>query len=777
MRLGSAARACHPNPVVAPSDSSSRLAGQSPFPGGASAEELVALQGLIDVITYHDERTLYSVLRVVPEKGYEGPADGELFGPTRVTAVGKASEPTEGTRVRLWGRWGRHATHGTQFEFERMEVLLPTDRKGLVRYLSSKAFEGIGEVTAGRIVDALGTDTLTRISEDPEALVGIKGLKPHIADNLRRTLAQQMEMHQALAYLLGLGLGPLQARKVLERFGAETEATIKADPYRLADVTGIGFATADRMAQAGGIEPLDPRRLQAGILYSLEESADQGHSCRPVASLFEETRERLSLPPRQELESTLTALLAAKRVQVEHAILGLEAPTDEGAHVYLPWLYHSERQLAESLDRKLRETVSPLATPEKLQVAEKASRLELDPAQREAVLTLLAAPLGLLTGGPGVGKTTIVRLLVALAETAGARIELASPTGRAAKRLSEATGKPAKTVHRLLGFAPGGAGFTRNASDPLEADLVIIDEISMLDVGLAYHLMQAVDRGTRVLLVGDPDQLPSVTAGNVLADLLRSQLVPTARLTRIFRQSAQSLIVQNAHRLLAGQSLEFPEKGDLHRDFYFFSSPDAAPTADLLIDIVTRRLPQTFDVNWQEDVQVIAPMYKGECGVDRLNERLREAQNVAGREVEMGTRKWRTGDRVIHTRNDYEREVFNGDMGRIVTITAEGVITVRFPDQDVVYSGSQLSDLHPAFAITVHRSQGGEFPVVVIPLVTQHWMMLRRNLLYTAITRAKRLLVLVGSPQALEMALTNIEDQDRTSLLAERLHALNAQRA
>ena len=731
--------------------------------------DLVVFQGTVDLITYHDERSLYTVLKLLPEKGYDAPVGAELFGPTRITAVGKTSDPAEGTRLRMWGTWGKHANHGSQFEFERVEVLLPTDRKGLIRYLASKAFQGIGEVTAGRIVDALGNDALARIAEDPNALDGIKGLRPEVAEGLREGLAQQMEMHRAVAYLLGLGLGPLQARKVIERFKAETEAIIRKDPYRLSDVGGIGFATADRMARASGIDELDPRRLQAGLLFTLQESADQGHTCLPLESLYEGTRDRLRLAPAQDLETTLLELSQTDRIRVETQILGLEKATDPGAYAYLPWLFHSERKLAQNLWKKLGEGAKPLATPEQLSKSEAASKLELDPGQREAILTLLAAPLALLTGGPGVGKTTIVRLLVSLAQQAGASVELASPTGRAAKRLSEATGKSASTVHRLLGFAPGSSGFTRNETDPLEADVVIIDEISMLDVVLAHHLLKAIGPKTRLILVGDPDQLPSVTAGNVLADLLGCGLVPTARLTTIFRQSAQSLIVQNAHRILAGQGLQFPDKGDLECDFYFFPSNDAIKSRDLLVDVVTRRLEKTFGVDWTEDVQVIAPMYKGECGVDELNDRLREAQGIGGREVEMGKRRWRTGDRVIHTRNDYEREVFNGDMGRIVQISTDGVITVRYPEQDVIYTGSQLSDLQPAFAITVHRSQGGEFPVVVIPLATQHWMMLRRNLLYTAITRAKKLLILVGSQRALEMALENTDDRVRTSLLAERM--------
>ena len=737
---------------------------------GRAEEEL---RGTIDRITFHSEESLYGVLRIHPEKGYGHAASAGLYEPLLVSAVGKIDQPAVGLRVHMRGRWIVHKAHGPQFEFEEVLVLPPASAEGAVRYLASDRFPGIGEVLARRIVEALGEDPFKTIAEEPERLTGVRGLKPALREMLVGTVKADMGTHQVHAFLRGGGLGPAQAAAIVKKFGHDCEARLRENPYLVAHgVRGIGFGVADRLALGTGMAPDDPRRAKAATVHALEAAADDGHSCLVVDELVARTRNLV-----KEAVSEAGVLAAVDELARDKDDgLVVEACSDGLRRAWLPWLAASEAGLARRAKDLLQAPkVPPLATAEQLAAHEKRSKLELHPLQRDAVLGLLSQPMALLTGGPGVGKTTITRFVVALAKAAGARVLLASPTGRAAKRMAEATGVDAQTIHRLLGWNPQDGEFLHNRKNPLQGDLVVVDEISMLDVALAHHLLKAVKPPTRLVLIGDPDQLPSVGAGNVLGDLLESGVVPTWRLTHIYRQGAASLIKENAHRILRGEELELPERGDTKADFYHFVVDDPAECAERLVEVVTRRIPERFGLSWVDDVQVVAPMYRGECGVDLLNDRLRGALGVGGKEVKLGSRTWKLGDRVIHTRNDYEKEVYNGDMGRIVRVDDDGTVAVRYPERVVEYEPTELGDLQSAFAITVHRSQGGEFPAVVIPLTMQHALMLQRNLLYTAVTRARRLCVLVGSRRALHLAVSNVERARRESWLAQRLREMLGQ--
>ena len=735
------------------------------------------LSGAVERVTFYNPENGYSVVRLRPESRHVPGADRD----GTVTITGNLPELTPGEHLRLQGRWVSHANYGLQFAVEVCEQTLPATVAGIRRYLGSGLVKGIGPRLAERIVMRFGMETLRVIEEEPLRLQEVADIGPKRTSLVAAAWQEQKQVKEIMLFLHGHGVSTSLAVKIYKQYGDQALNVVRSDPYRLArDIYGVGFKTADKIAQALGLPADHPSRLEAGLVYLLNEMSDDGHVFSPQAELIQRASELLS-QPRDKFLAALQRLQRDGRAQVETLPLdnppadastaaarqAREAPAVYGVPaVYLAPLYQSEKSVSERLSTLHYTLPSRLSD---LPPAFIAIDSQLSSEQQAAVRTALTHPLSVLTGGPGTGKTTTIRALIAALEQGRKRVALASPTGRAAKRLSEATGRPASTIHRLLGYSPG-EGFKHNLQNPLPVDLLVVDEASMLDLVLANTLLKALQPGTHLLLVGDVDQLPSVGAGDVLRDLIQSALAPVTRLGLIFRQAAGSHIITNAHRINQGELPLFSKES---QDFFLFPAQTAEEAAAWVEQVVCKRIPDKFGLDASQSVQVLAPMYRGPAGVSALNTRLQAALNPASAgkpEKSLFGITYRLGDKVMQMQNNYDKEVYNGDIGAIIGMDlVEHRLVVDFDGRPVSYDWLEADQLTLAYAISVHKAQGSEFLAVVVPLVTAHYMMLQRNLLYTAITRARQLCVLVGSHKAIGIAVKNNQVARRYTALDWRL--------
>ncbi len=726
------------------------------------------LKGTVERVTYYNPENGYTVLRMRPEHPRLGMSRDGL-----ITVVGELPEVQPGEAVEFNGQWVQDPRYGQQFRAESVRQVMPATVEGMRRYLGSGLIKGIGPRTAEKIVDYFGLETLNVLDRDPSRLLEVPDVGQKRMQMIAHAWAEQQAIKEVMLFLQGHRISTGLAIKIYKAYGDEAIHKVQENPYRLArDIWGIGFLTADRIARDLGLPEDSPHRMAAGVIYALNEATGDGHVFLPRGEAVQLAGQLLRLEGVADgIEAAIDRLHAAEEVAIE------PVPDTTGGQqeaIYLPALYHAEVGVARRLRQMLDAPDSRLADLKAvhwgpfLAALGATSPVTLTDQQRGAVRQALTSKISILTGGPGTGKTFTMQTVIAALQQTGHRYLLCSPTGRAAKRLSEATGQPAQTIHRLLGYSPA-EGFTYNEQNPLDADMIIVDEASMIDLSLFYHLLKAIAPDTHLLLIGDVDQLPSVGAGDVLRDIIRSGTIPVTRLETIFRQEGGSLIIRNAHRINHGEQPDTSNQGE---DFYFFGEEDPQAAAALVVDIVRNRLPERFGFDPLEDVQVLVPMYRGPAGVEALNQALQEALNPPGRPAErwiMG-RLFRVGDKVMQLRNNYDKDVFNGDIGRVRAIDfEEQTLIVRMEGRLVSYDWSECDELTHAYAISVHKSQGSEYPVVVMPILTQHYMMLQRNLLYTAVTRARRMVVLVGTRKAIAIAVRNNKITRRYSALAWRL--------
>ena len=711
------------------------------------------LQGLVERVTFHGVDTGFCVLQV----RMRGRRD-------LVTVVGNAAAVNPGEQLECRGAWVNDATYGLQFRADTLRVIPPTTLEGVEKYLGSGLIRGIGPHFAHQLVKAFGTEVFEVIERNPERLLELDGIGTKRQARVTEAWREQKAVREIMVFLHSHGIGSARAARIHRVYGDEAIERIRENPYRLAvDIGGIGFVTADAIARKLGIPSDSPIRIRAALHHVLWERSGEGHCAAERHDLVEGTVGLLDVSP-EAVEQAIGLEVAAENLMSE-SLRGEPA-------LFLAPLFRAEAGVAGHLRRLLKGPPpwGSVAGDRAIPWVESQTGLSLSGSQREAVNIVLNGKVTVLTGGPGVGKTTIVNSILRLVEARNARVLLCAPTGRAAKRLSESARAEARTIHRLLEFEPRHGGFRKDETDPLEADLLVVDEVSMVDVLLMNHLLRAVPSHAAVLLVGDVDQLPSVGPGAVLQDVIESAQVPTVRLTEIFRQAASSSIVVNAHHINAGEPIEHRD-GDGLQDFYFIPAESPEEIHDKLFQVVTERIPRRFGMNPIRDIQVLTPMNRGSLGTHSLNVELQKRLN-AGAEPQVSRFGWSYAprDKIIQTVNDYDKDVFNGDIGQVSRVDLdEGQLHVAFDDRTVLYEFSELDEISLAYATSVHKSQGSEYAAVVIPLAMQHYLLLQRNLLYTAVTRGKKLVVIIGQPRALAMAVNNVRSTRRLTNLAARL--------
>jgi len=716
------------------------------------------LHGTIESVVYYSHETGYTVCKFAGE-------DGLVF-----TIVGTFPPLSPGETLKIKGKWVINQKFGKQFSVENYIPLLPSSVKGIEKFLSSGLIKGIGPVLAKRIVNRFGPQTIEILSNNISKLKQVDGVGKVKFNEIKKSWSMNEDIRELIIFLQEHNITTGLATKIYRQYGKNSYHILKTNPYQAChDIWGVGFKTADQIALNLGMSPLSPERIKAYILYVLEKDNEQGHVFSFQKDLIKTCQKELDAGEEKILEA-FKELKSQKLVKAEHV--------EEDEAIFLPFYYMAQEDVVKDIYNLAH---FPFSRPEfdvekEISSAEKDLQIRFSPVQRLAIKESVYKKILVITGGPGTGKTTIIKAILDLFHKEGRFVLLAAPTGRAAKRLSETTRSDAKTLHRTLEFTPKLGTFRRNENNPLQGDALIIDEFSMVDLRLMYHLLKAVPREMHLILVGDKDQLPSVGPGNLLRDFIESEIVEVVRLDEIFRQEKESLIVYNAHRVNHGEKLVYPEKGDTESDFYFIHQEDDQKAFQTIINLCSNRIPQKFNLNpLSKEIQVISPMYRGIVGVENLNTELQRRLNPDQDGLKLGSREIRIYDKVMQIKNNYDKDVFNGDIGAVVDVDKRAFrIVVSYDGRDVLYQQEELNEIVLAYAVSVHKSQGSEYSAVVMPLMTQHFIMLQRNLFYTALTRARRLSCIVGSYKALYIAIKNDKPINRNCLVKEKLKALAA---